>query len=63
METARRIKFFIISYALSVAQLNFLVITENSCHIIHVQKKLKERFLIKKKSQRSCLVKKKKTDA
>ena len=37
-------------------------VTETSCDIIHAQKKLKERFLIEKKSQRSCWVKKGKTE-
>ena len=33
-------------------------ITEKVGHIIHVQEKLKQRFLIKKKSQRSCWIEK-----
>ena len=37
-------------------------VTETSCDIIHAQKKLKERFLIEKKSQRSCWVEKGKTE-
>ena len=53
MENARRITYNFICFISGTVKLHNSD-TVNPCHIIHIQKILKERFLIKKKSQRPC---------
>ena len=72
MGNAGEITFFLMSYFLSVAHSNFMPMmlfyqwyleSQKPLVTLFMPKKIKNRFLIKKKSQRSCWVKKGKTEA